>query len=109
MATGKPYRGINVFMLSAAGYASPYWLTFNQARKLGHPIKKGEHGWPVVFWKFLDSPAEGLDDTAGKGRPMLRYYTVFNAAQCQGLDVPYTPQAARDFQPIAACEAVLAG
>ena len=27
LISGKPYRGINVFLLSAMGCASPYWLT----------------------------------------------------------------------------------
>jgi antirestriction protein ArdC len=31
----KPYRGLNVFLLASQGYASRYWLTFNQANKLG--------------------------------------------------------------------------
>ncbi|MBK6703118.1 MAG: ArdC family protein [Caulobacteraceae bacterium] len=38
-ATGECYRGVNTIMLwfasAARGYASPYWLTFNQAIKLG--------------------------------------------------------------------------
>src|ERR1700733_7460137 len=37
--TGKPYRGINVFLLAftacAKGYGSSYWLTFNQGKKRG--------------------------------------------------------------------------
>ena len=27
----KSYRGINVWLLSSAGYTSPYWLTYRQA------------------------------------------------------------------------------
>ncbi|MBI3438214.1 MAG: ArdC family protein [Proteobacteria bacterium] len=38
-ATGETYRGVNVIILWSAalerGYISPYWLTFNQAVKLG--------------------------------------------------------------------------
>jgi antirestriction protein ArdC len=59
--TRHPYRGVNVFVLSmtarAAGYGSPYWLTFNQARSMGGTVKRGEHGTPVVFWKWFDAPA----------------------------------------------------
>lgn len=29
----KEYRGINVWLLGAAGYASPYWLTYKQAQE----------------------------------------------------------------------------
>ena len=38
-ATGRAYRGINAFLLAlqadAAGYESPYWLTFRQSESLG--------------------------------------------------------------------------
>jgi antirestriction protein ArdC len=43
LQTGHPYRGINVFLLAAAGYASPYWLTFRQARQRGGSVRSGEH------------------------------------------------------------------
>jgi antirestriction protein ArdC len=52
-STGKAYRGINVWLLSlsaeAAGYGSPYWLTFKQAQALGGNVKRGEHGTLVVL------------------------------------------------------------
>ena len=47
----KPYRGINVFLLHAMSYESPFWLTFHQANELGGKIRKGEKSCPVVFWK----------------------------------------------------------
>ncbi len=28
LVTKKPYRGVNVFLLSASKYVSPFWLTF---------------------------------------------------------------------------------
>lgn len=39
----KHYRGLNIFLLGSQGYGSRYWLTFNQAKKLGGHIRKGEH------------------------------------------------------------------
>ncbi len=38
----KPYRGINLFLLAPQGYGSRYWLTFNQANKLGGHVRRGE-------------------------------------------------------------------
>src|SRR5438874_2544224 len=35
LISGKEYRGINPFLLAPQGYGSRYWLTFNQANKLG--------------------------------------------------------------------------
>src|SRR2546429_4502932 len=49
----KPYRGINLFLLNAAGYACPFWLTFKQVHSLDGSVKKGEKSFPVVFWKIL--------------------------------------------------------
>jgi antirestriction protein ArdC len=51
LASLKPYRGLNILLLASQGYASRYWLTFNQAAKLGGHVKKGEHGTVVSFWK----------------------------------------------------------
>ena len=32
LTTDRPYRGINTFLLSSLKYASPYFLTFKQAK-----------------------------------------------------------------------------
>jgi len=82
----KRYRGINVFILASTGYSSPYWLTFNQAKSLGAKIRKGEHGFPCIFWKWLD--AKDDDEITEKKIPLLRYYTVFNIEQCKGIKIP---------------------
>lgn len=101
----RPYRGINVFLLSAAGYAAPYWLTFRQVQLLGGRVKKGEQAFPVVFWKIFREEGEGENL---RRIPFLRYYNVFNAAQCEGISVPPQPAIANpDFQPITECERVV--
>ncbi len=50
----REYRGINVFLLSAMSYSSPYWLTYKQATDLGGHVRKGEKSTQVIFWKMLD-------------------------------------------------------
>jgi antirestriction protein ArdC len=47
----RAYRGINVWLLTTMGYASPFWATFHQVKAAGGSVRKGEHGVPVVFWK----------------------------------------------------------
>jgi antirestriction protein ArdC len=82
----KPYRGINVFLLALAGYGSQYWLTFNQAKQLGGNVRKGEHGTKIVFWKFDKFETETADGaTEERTSAFLRYYTVFNLEQTDGL------------------------
>ncbi len=82
----KPYRGINVFLLALQGYGSQFWLTFNQAKQLGGNIRKGEHGTKIVFWKFdtYEKAAEGGEIEERKFA-FLRYFTVFNIEQTEGL------------------------
>lgn len=95
-ATNREYSGINIPILWATalekGYGLPRWLTFRQARELGGHVRKGEQGTTVVFVKRL-APRAGKqsedDDTSGdrRSRPrgVLRSFTVFNVAQCDGL------------------------
>ena len=108
LVTKKEYRGINVFMLLAAGHTNEFWLTYNQAKKLGGQIKKGESGYPVIFWKWLDIAKEG--ENKSETVPMLRYYTVFNVEQCDGIELPKEENSEKqEFSPIESCERLVAG
>lgn len=80
--TGKAYRGVNIWLLSH-GYALPFWLTFNQARTMKATIRKGEKGTTVVFWNIHKK----TDKQTGEETKifLLRYYVVFNIAQCDGI------------------------
>lgn len=51
--SGKSYRGINFVSLLCSPYQSSAWLTYKQAAEMGGQVRKGEHGSPVVFWKFI--------------------------------------------------------
>jgi antirestriction protein ArdC len=79
----KQYRGINAFLLAAMGYESPLWLTFRQAAHAKGCVRKGEKACPVVFWKRI--PVEDKASGEEKRIPLLRFYYVFNTAQCDGL------------------------
>jgi len=83
LVSKKLYRGVNVFLLHAMSYESPYWLTFRQALELGGNVRKGEKACPVVFWKQLE--VEDRKTGEPEKIPMLRFYYVFNVAQCDGL------------------------
>lgn len=100
----KAYRGINLFLLHAAGFASPFWLTFRQVQSLDGRVKKGEKSFPVVFWKVLEEQENG----ESKKIPFLRYHSVFNVAQCEGITVPAPPEVNGAFEPIEKCDAVVA-
>jgi len=119
LISGKPSRGINVWLLSGEG-GSPFWLTYRQARQIGGHVNKGAKGTTVIFWKFMgrkggeqDSEKAGETDRKERGGyAMARAYTVFNAAQCE-LPAPWAERAqvgVPDMAPahtIAACEKVV--
>lgn len=92
MSTGKPYRGVNLILLSlGTEYESPWWGTYKTVKELGGQVRKGENGTLVTFWKKLlvteANPVTG--EAEKKTIPMLRYYKVFNADQCDGLPEKY--------------------
>jgi antirestriction protein ArdC len=83
LASLKPYRGLNVLMLATQGYASRYWLTFNQAARLGGYVKKGEKSTLVTFWKIGEY--EKKETGEKKDSFLLKYYRVFNLEQTDGI------------------------
>jgi antirestriction protein ArdC len=107
LLTQKEYRGLNVFTLASQGFPSRFWLTFNQATKLGGRIRKGAKSSPVIFWNV----GEGAETTSQDGtketsrRFLLRYYSVFNFSQTEGIDIPASLlQETRTNDPIDTCE-----
>lgn len=96
VASGKAYRGINVFLLGLTPYADHRWLTFKQVGERGGKVRRGEKGTLVVFWKQLEF--EEIDENTGevckRRTPMLRYFTVFNVEQVEGLELSKEYQAA---------------
>jgi antirestriction protein ArdC len=116
----KPYRGVNLFLLSATKYVSPFWATMKQANQLGGSVRKGEHSQIVVFWKVDQIPDAETETGAENDQPddksrrrfVLRYYRLFNLEQCE------LPQTVLDklpkiemhqHDPIEAAERIIAG
>lgn len=114
LITKKPYRGLNVLLLSSLDYPTNYFLTFKQLIGIGGRVKKGEKSHLVVFWKWDQSPA--TDDKAEDGKeavqhqsgPLLRYYQVFNVDQCENIPPSSLTDASpiNDNDPIANCEEI---
>ena len=99
-ACGTPYRGMNVFWLwmvaDICGYTSPFWMTYNQAQKLGGQVRKGEKSTIAIFYKSYTKEVEagGPGETAEESRRVLKAYPVFNADQVDGLPERFHPAAA---------------
>lgn len=96
-ANGELYRGVNTIMLwyasAARGFASPYWLTFNQAVKLGAQVRKGERGEVVVYYGSGVRPTRTADGAESESAfRFLKSYTAFNADQIEGLPEAFHPK-----------------
>ncbi len=112
LVSGKAYRGINPFLLASQGYGSRYWLTFNQANKLGGHIRKGEKSSIVTFWHVgEEKTVRDADGNTRKSKPfLLRYYRVFNIEQTEGIaDKLGLGNATPRVASIEQCEAIVNG
>jgi antirestriction protein ArdC len=110
LVTGKLYHGINPFLLAPQGYGSRYWLTFNQANKLGGHVRKGEKSSLVTFWNIgQEKITTSADGVPRKSKPiLLRYYNVFNVEQTDGIaDKLGLGKSGPRVASIEACEAIV--
>lgn len=90
------YRGLNKLKLMAEAidkeYDDPRWLTFNQAKENGWSVKKGEKGTRCVK-VITKEKAKEKDERTGEiveverqlSKPIINYFTVFNANQIEGI------------------------
>ena len=125
--SGRHYRGLNIFLLSLAGFDSPWWLTPRQVNGLDGHIRKGERvSWIYFFKRWLpkgermeaSEMEDSTEETPMKTRPVFiaRAYRVVNVDQCQGPGIerfrdkhPVETPVQNDNDPIAGCEQIVAG
>ena len=96
-----PYRGGNRLHLMAVamnrGYSDSRWVTFNQAKKLGWKLRKGEKSAIVEKWKMMAifKTDEETGETVQKGSypKLVGYWSVFNAEQFDGVPADGEPEA----------------
>ncbi len=106
LISGKPYRGINVWLLNSLNYSQNCFLSFKQVKDLGATVKKGEKAQEVIFWKWLEKEDKETKET--ERIPLLRYYNVFNIDQCTGIPKEKLPQVIEGkIDPIEACEKII--
>lgn len=110
---------------------SPYYLTFNQIEQLGAKLKKGSKGTEVVYYNFIlnyKDDTHSFTTTDGNKFeefvkinnispeqvesklsrfPILKYYKVFSADDCEGLK-PKTPKQ-KQINPIEIAQKIIDG
>ncbi|HEY5368283.1 MAG TPA: zincin-like metallopeptidase domain-containing protein [Hanamia sp.] len=105
----RPYRGINLWLLLSLNYERNLFLTWDQLKKIGGSVNQGEHGHIVIFWKNVKKQPEELGkDGHPKTVPMLRYYKVFNIAQCRDLSKDMIePLVTQEHDTLLECEGII--
>jgi antirestriction protein ArdC len=107
----RHYRGINLWLLLSLQYEENAFLTWDQIKTIGGSVNKDEKGHIVVFWKNVKKqPEEPDENNQPKMIPMLRYYKVFNIAQCRDIPAGLLPEKLQpndDCNPLHECEAIL--
>jgi len=121
---GKAYRGFNSlwlgFVAGRLGYTDSRWITYNQAKKQGGKVRKGEKSQSVTLWMQsynhqtscpVRKSSQSCDNIA-KAKcqrfMFMRYYSVFNVEQVDGLELkPQATGTLNDFDPIEAAMEVV--
>lgn len=110
--TRRPYAGINIPLLWAEarlrGFRQDRWLTFNQARKAGGHVRKGEQSTLAVLYQPMSKEAHDEDgqvvrDEQGNIKmvqfALLRTHCLFNIEQTEDLPAEGQKQDECDDQP----------
>jgi antirestriction protein ArdC len=112
LISGKKYQGINVFILACQQHSSPWWLTFKQVQDKGGHVVKGSKSTPIIFYKWLDKKDSitgvGSEESLNGKIPLLRYYSVFNIEQTEGITPPPAEETHNHFDPITKAEEIIA-
>ena len=98
------YNGINFIQLSMMPGSTHNWVTYKQAQSVGAQVRKGSKGVPVIYFSPLEVKDRVTDEV--KKIPMLKTYTVFNADQVDGLELPAPAERTMN-ESIASCEAFI--
>jgi antirestriction protein ArdC len=110
LISGKRYQGVNVFLLACQQYGSPWHLTFKQCQDKGGHVIKGSKSCPVIYFQWIDKMGSDPGDGVNGKIPLLRYYSVFNIEQTEGITcIPEPEETHNQFDPITRAEEIVAG
>ncbi len=110
----RPYHDGNVLdrmaLMMKNGWTDPRFVTYHQAQEKGWQVRKGEKGRHVEYWEFPHVPREGdsEENDDHKSPAIHKLYTVFNAAQVDGMPPLDLPER-NEWEVIEEGERILAG
>ena len=108
---GRPYSGVNMFMLSFLNYTDPRFITKKRCLEMGGRIKYAEFSKShLVVWymnnkKTQTNTRTGEEETIFSGRRPM-YYQVWNVEQCEGLNLKPLEIPTIEFNPLDKAEEV---
>lgn len=116
--TERYYEGFNAFYLNhitiKKGYSAPFFMTYKQAAEKGGNVRKGEKGYPVVFWKIGKRVTGTKTDTnTGEETDTFKktftpfVWTVFNIDQIESIDINLTTTPKTNNEIINDCQAII--
>ncbi len=113
LITKNYYHGINMMLLAMEQFEHNLFLSFKQVKDIGGKIKKGEKGHMIVYWSQVDNKKDEDTEQADenkeeKKKSILRYYYVFNIAQCENIPDKYLPTV-RETKELPSCESIVTG
>lgn len=95
-ATGKQYRGVNIWLLLGAAqqhvFAKNAWATFKQVTDMGGSVRKGSKSERVFFNSKIEKQPTGaagerINENGMVEIWILKAYNVFNIDQCDGIEL----------------------
>ena len=108
-ATKRKYSGSNVLSLWAEqaiqSFPTSLWLGFEQGKKLGGNVRKGEHGTWVVIYR--SGERENAESGETETYRFLTAKPVFNISQFDGLDHLVPKHESHNWEPLEEAERVL--
>jgi antirestriction protein ArdC len=108
VSTKRSYSGSNVLLLwvaqASSGYENSLWIGFDQAKKIGGHVRKGEHGHPVLIYR---NGVRESDDGSEETYAYLAVKPVFNIDQIDGLDHLKPSFEKHDWHPIEDAESIM--
>jgi antirestriction protein ArdC len=85
--TGRPYAGLNILVLwlerDKQQYRENLWLTYKQCQEAGGQVRKGEKSTPGIY---VNKQVIEKGTEEERLVPFMRTFSLFNVAQCDGLD-----------------------
>jgi antirestriction protein ArdC len=118
-ASGHVYTGINAFLMNLTPHPIPYFMSFKQIKAKGGKVRKGSKANMVLFYKTLfknekEGFVSGKQATALQGMgeevqtiPMLKYYSVFNIEDIEGIDITIPEVELKEHERIEKCEQLI--